>query len=115
MAKFREVAVRLQAEENLDFYLDIKPYKLLFAEQDRLDTATRLFQRYLAATADRLVTLPDGTHSKLKQMVIDKKEAPADVFDQASQDTLLLMSDNIYTVFLREHNKPAAVPAAAAP
>ena len=74
---------QLDAEEALDFYVDTQKYALLFTEQDRRETAQRLWTRYIDAKADRLVTMPDDITRNLQKEILDNKSAAPDLFKKA--------------------------------
>jgi len=101
----RKTALKLDAEENIDFYLDIKAYQLLFDPKDRIDNSRRIFSKYLdEATAHRLVNLPDETLKALGKAVnSDSPTGAKDLWDKALKETLHLITDNIYPAYLKEN------------
>ena len=109
LEKIRVTARKMDAEEALDFYVDCKKYSLLFTDQDRRETAGRLYARYVDAKADRLVTIPDEITRQLQKDIVDNKTSDPNVFKKAELDVLNLMTDNIYPAFIKAQaaSKPA--------
>ena len=104
----RDSARKLDAEEALDFYVDCKKYALLFNEQDRRETAQRLWMRYLDAKADRLVNVPDQISRQLRKDIFEKKSSDPKLFKKAEEDVLNLMTDNIYPSFIKAQSSPSS-------
>lgn len=104
----RDSARKLDAEEALDFYVDCKKYALLFNEQDRRETAQRLWMRYLDAKADRLVNVPDQISRQLQKDIFEKKSSDPKLFKKAEEDVLNLMTDNIYPSFIKAQSSPSS-------
>lgn len=109
----RGTARKMDAEEALDFYIDCKKYGLLFTDQDRRETAMRLYTRYVDAKADRLVTIPDEITRQLQEDIVQKQTSDPKVFKKAEADVLNLMTDNIYPAYIKA--KAAARESAPAP
>jgi hypothetical protein len=107
LGRFRGIASKQDAEESIDFYLDVLSYQKLFQKSDLVETANRLWKRYLDAEADRLVTLPDNVH-KVLEKAVKEGNVDATTFDKALKETLLLLTDNIYPTYLREQRKSRA-------
>ena len=108
----------------------------LSTTQDRLETAQRLWDRYLDAKADRLVTMPDDIVIDLKKKIVTNKSSDPELFDQVSRvclrsllanchpdlhpwprapepmqarkDVLNLMTDNIYPAFMKVKREESA-------
>jgi len=111
----KECARKMDAEENLEFFIEAGKYQLLFAEKDRLETAQRLWDRYLDPKADRLVTMPDELVNDLKKKIVTNKSSDPQLFAKARKDVLNLMTDNIYPAFMKMKAGEGAQPAAVAP
>jgi hypothetical protein len=96
----------------VQFYLELKEYKMLFDSKDFCDRAKRIWQRYLDDKADRMVNLPSAVHKGLKKEIIDKDCADVGVktFDKANKENLQLITDNVYPAWLKKF-KPAAAAA----
>ena len=114
LVKLRESARKLDAEEALDFYIDAKKYQLLFVEKDRVETAARLWDRYLDVKSDRRITIPDDIYSDLEKKITKDHSGAASLFDVAIKDVLNLMTDNVYPAHVKaqDASKKAAAPTA---
>jgi len=107
----RVVAQKLDAAEALEFFVDCKKYSLLFNDQDRRETADRLWFRYIDVKADRLINLPDHITRKLQKEILENKSADQKLFEAAAADVLNLMTDNIYPAYVKEKQGVASAPA----
>ena len=99
--KMRQVAEDLDAGENIDFYVDVRQYKLLFQEDDRRNTAARLYDRYVDPNSNRLVTFSDDVAQGLHAAVREQKSAAPDIFEKAEREVLNLITDNIYPKYAK--------------
>ena len=64
---------------------------------------------FLDASASRLVNLPDDVIDKLTKAITKDKSTPPDLFDVALKETMSLLCDNIYNVYLKEQQPPEEV------
>ena len=101
LARMRRVAEDLDAGENIDFYVDVRQYKLLFQEDDRRNTAARLYDRYVDPNSNRLVTFSDDVAQGLHVAVREQKSAAPDIFEKAEREVLNLITDNIYPKYAK--------------
>ena len=62
--------------------------------------------------ADRLVNIPDNIRRELEKAILQEQTGAPDVFKKAERDVLNLMTDNIYTAYVKSQ---APAPAEAAP
>jgi len=109
----RLIGSELDASENVDFYIEIQKYKLLFGETDKKETAVRIWDRYLDFNSEHLVTLPDQMHRTLNKAVHADGDIPLDVFAKAEKETLHLITDNMYPAYLKKQQAAAATPSPA--
>ena len=116
LSLLREIAEASHAIENVDFYVDVQAFKLLFEPRQRKKVARELWQRYIDDDAVCVITLPDEVKRQLEADALGD-EVHATAFDRAERETLALITDNLYLTYQqrvrqREGGSGGAAPAA---
>jgi hypothetical protein len=100
----RTAAMKQGLKEGIDFAVEAERYKLLFSEADRKPRAAAMYKMYVMPGADMPINIPDT----MSQKIIKKWEkAEEDLFEEANQEVLKVITDNIFNDFLAEMDKAA--------
>ena len=104
LAKLKEIAGGLDCLEAIEFCIEVREYKMLFAAADLQDGCKRIWARYLDDKADRIVNLPSAVHKSLKKHIVDEgcASVSASTFDRANKEVLQILVDNVYPVWLKQ-------------
>lgn len=108
LVHLRNVAQTQGMVENVDFCCEVQEYKLLFSEADRKPRAETLYKTYIMAGADLPVNIPDSMSQAIEK---NMAKYPADLFEDAYQELLNVIQQNIYGEYLKELDKHAAAAA----
>jgi len=116
--ELRQIALESGGSESIDFCIECQNYRLLFDNADREPRAKLIYQSYLKAGADKKVNVPD-TMVKKVEATMAKDPAAADMFEVCSGEIIQVISDNIFSQYLKlqkqqEEEQKAAAEAAAA-
>uniref|UniRef100_A0A7S2G9E6 RGS domain-containing protein n=1 Tax=Haptolina brevifila TaxID=156173 RepID=A0A7S2G9E6_9EUKA len=100
----RNAAAAQGVRENVDFCVQCQSYKLLFAEADRIPRAQTIWETFLSPAAETPVNISDTLIKKIEPKI---KTADAEVFELAYNEVLQIISDNLFSHYLKaiEHAK----------
>jgi len=114
---FRDIGRAAECAESIDFYLEVKEYKLLFDTKDMKDKANIIWKKYLDDKSDTMINMPDRVRKDLEKIIVkeDFAKGSAKTFDKALKETLHLITDNIYPTWLQKYKKDSDAGAAAQP
>ena len=92
--------------ESVDFCCEVQEYKLLFAAADRKPRAETMYKTYVMAGADLPINIPDSQTQKIEKNY--EKHEP-ELFDDAYQELLQVISDNIFDRYIQELDRHSKV------
>jgi hypothetical protein len=81
-------------------------YHLLFDTADRGPRAKIIYETYLQPGADNKVNVPDSMVKKLEATMAKEPAAP-DMFEVCANEIMQIISDNIYSLFLKQQKQEA--------
>ena len=94
----RRAAVAQGVKESVDFCVECQAYVLLFSEADRKPRAARIWRSFLMSGADSPINIPHTMIKKVEPLV---DGAAVDIFDDAYNEVLKIISDNLFSDYLR--------------
>lgn len=107
----RSAAASQGVKESVDFCVACETYKLLFSDDDRRPRAKLIHETYLMAGCDTPVNLP---HTMIQKVEANLSKCEPELFEACLQETLQVISDNIYTLYLKDVEKQKEADAAKA-
>jgi len=120
----KDLATEGDAAENIEMYLAIQHYKLLFQAKDRNEDGQRIWMKFLDAACSRPANLPDTMVKQLQKKLAKgpptgTEDLAPDLWAKAEKELLNLITDNFYQPYLdRRDGKgggSTTAPAAPAP
>jgi CRP-like cAMP-binding protein len=91
--------------ENLSFWEDVSDYKKNFAtysEKERLDTAEKIFEKYLVDDAPDEINVPSIMNQDVRQSVAGK-EIKLDIFDKCQSEIFTVLRNDPFARFRRSN------------
>lgn len=86
--------------ENYSFWQEVQEYRSVNKEKDRLKKAFGIIDKYIGRDATNQINI-DGSTCSAIEGIIEKREAPTNLFDEAEVKILLLMEMDVLPGFIK--------------